>query len=195
MATVPAKFRRQSGLTLMEVLLASALGLTLLSLAVNIMLSTQRVVSRDANRLYLQQSSRDILRFLSDDIRRAGYNPLQDAPLKLLSASSVIEIEPSSISYLYKKPLGYAYTAIKYDSKRQRLLLCSSTEQQRPVVNSCRYFYSLFDENRIEVHQFQVERKRLYSNMSTSLLSITLTVALVSDSLPLSMTITVFSRS
>lgn len=194
MAITHVKRLRPGGFSLIELLLASLLGASSIMLAVHFYLSVHRVVTLESNTLYLQQSVADVLRFIADDIRRAGYNERNNEMLLLVDAKQVVDVTDDSMRYVYRKQNGYHLTSIKHDHNKKTLMLCSSSRKTLPHLESCNQFYSLFDEQRINVIEFKATGH--YSTTSKGmLLTILLSADLVMNNSSVSMQVTVRPRS
>lgn len=173
---------KQKGLSLVEVLLASVLGLLSLSLMVNTIVSTQRIITRESNQLYLQQSVADAMRFLTDDIRRAGFNGVYGQPVRFADAEGIVELSDFMANYVYRKEGEYVYTAVKIDEKQHKLMLCILISDHLPSFGSCSRFYSFFDAQRIKVTAFKIDVKSFPSKSANRLLKLTLTAEIKGDS-------------
>lgn len=70
----PPYIRHQSGLTLVELLIAMALGLMIVSVVVGVLVSSQQSQRLQQSYEELQNSGRHAISFLAQEIRRAGFD-------------------------------------------------------------------------------------------------------------------------
>lgn len=96
--------RLQRGMSLIELLVASSLGLIILASVGSVFLSGHNMAAERTKQLMLAQDVNDAIRIMKNDIQRAGYNSDNSGSLTLSGASSTIIVSPAkdSISYVYE---------------------------------------------------------------------------------------------
>ncbi|PSU46795.1 pilus assembly protein PilW [Photobacterium frigidiphilum] len=96
--------RVQRGMSLIELLVASSLGLIILASVGSVFLSGHNMAAERTKQLMLAQDVNDAIRIMKNDIQRAGYNSDNSGTLILSGASSTIVAGSAndSISYVYE---------------------------------------------------------------------------------------------
>jgi len=183
------------GFSLPELLLASTIGLVMTAVLVQTLVVTQKSLTSQIKQLYLRQSLADALRYLSDDIRRAGYNSSSNEIVTLAGGSPLLISSEGQLSYIYRSEQGYTVSAIKHDAKKNRLLMCSARRGIVSASNACKQFFSLLDDKQIHLKSFQLSQKELSREPLIYLTTLTLTAELAAGSEPVTLSSTLFVRN
>ncbi|MBB1312633.1 MULTISPECIES: PilW family protein [Aliivibrio] len=175
MDIIPAHKYKQNGSSLIELLIASFIGVIAISLVGSIFINGQRVAKNRGLELLLAQNLTSTMQIIKDDIQRAGYNGTDGQSVKLSAATNIIEITPNSIGFVYHKKLSgaqktYQNVIYKYSSSDKKLKVCEEETlitniKSLTTVSNC---YSLFDTQNIQVTNFSVLRKPLITSSATS---------------------------
>ncbi len=175
MDIIPVHKYKQNGSSLIELLIASFIGVIAISLVGSIFINGQRVAKNRGLELLLAQNLTSTMQIIKDDIQRAGYNGTDGQSVKLSAATNIIEITPNSIGFVYHKKLSgaqktYQNVIYKYSSSDKKLKVCEEETlitniKSLTTVSNC---YSLFDTQNIQVTNFSVLRKPLITSSATS---------------------------
>ena len=175
MDIIPVHKYKQNGSSLIELLIASFIGVIAISLVGSIFINGQRVAKNRGLELLLAQNLTSTMQIIKDDIQRAGYNGTDGQSVKLSAATNIIEIKPNSIGFVYHKKLSgaqktYQNVIYKYSSSDKKLKVCEEETlitniKSLTTVSNC---YSLFDTQNIQVTNFSVLRKPLITSSATS---------------------------
>ncbi|MGR6860847.1 PilW family protein [Aliivibrio salmonicida] len=189
--------KKQNGSSLVELLVASTIGLIALMLIGSIYVKGQRLYADRSQNLLLIQELNDALRFIKEESHRAGYNGDSHYSAMLSGASNVIHVSGSQMSYVYKtseSPQKWRGVSIK--SASDSLKICTKSNLEYiPSINFCTRFYSLLDTNIIRVTDFTLEQKFLGSSISSAHLSISTTAKLKHTSHQYSSEIKIMQRN
>jgi type IV pilus assembly protein PilW len=175
MDIIPVHKYKQNGSSLIELLIASFIGIIAISLVGSIFINGQRVAKNRGLELLLAQNLTSTMQIIKDDIQRAGYNDTDGQSVKLSAATNIIEITPNSIGFVYHKKLSgaqktYQNVIYKYSPSDKKLKVCEEETlitniKSLTTVSNC---YSLFDTQNIQVTNFSVLRKPLITSSATS---------------------------
>lgn len=165
---------KQSGTSLVELLIASTLGFIALILIGTVYIKGQSLYADRSQKLLLIQELNDALRFIKDESYRAGYNGESNYSAILSGASNIIHIDGSKLSYVYKvenDPEVWRGVSVKYESKT--IKICTKSNLlEIPDINFCHRYYSLLDNGIIEVTDFSLEQTSIGHSVSSATLSI-----------------------
>ena len=171
---------KQNGSSLIELLVASTIGLVALILIGSIYIKGQHLYADRSQKLLLIQELNDALRFIKEESHRAGYNGDSHYSAVLSGASNIIHVSGSQMSYVYKtseSPKNWRGVSIK--SASNSLKICTKSNLVSiPNINFCTRFYSLLDTNIISVTDFTLEQTILGGSVSSAHLSISTTAKL-----------------
>ena len=190
-----AKRKGLRGLSVIELLIASVLGVLAIVMAVSSLITVQRVTSDKRDQVYLRQSLYDVLRYIGDDIRRAGFNAQKGESLKLTGHSSVFVVSDKRISYVYNNQGLYTLTSLVGDTQEKKLKLCTSTITSPPTLGACSVYFSLLNEQRIRLTDFAVSLQPLGEMQESALISISLSATLVNSDYSESLMIKIKQRN
>lgn len=182
---------KQKGASLVEFMIASALGLISLATVGAIYVSGQRVIMERSKELMLLQNSESVVQMLKSDIQRAGFDGNDDHSLKISGASNTIytldDVDSGVIAYAYYIGVSGAFPLYKNVAYEQRvstpesLFVCEKKQitiwDVDDVINlagtgSCK---NLFDKKVIHVNRFDLTSERLEStDAKSALVTVTL---------------------
>ncbi|ANZ09216.1 pilus assembly protein PilW [Vibrio parahaemolyticus] len=182
---------KQKGASLVEFMIASALGLISLATVGSIYVSGQRVIMERSKELMLLQNSESVVQMLKSDIQRAGFDGNDGHSIKISGSANTIytldDVDRGLIAYAYyigvsgSAPL---YKNVAYEQRvntPESLFVCEKKQitiwDVNDVVNlagtgSCN---TLFDKKVIHVNRFDLASELLEStDAKSALMTITL---------------------
>ncbi|MDG2648201.1 pilus assembly protein PilW [Vibrio parahaemolyticus] len=182
---------KQKGASLVEFMIASALGLISLATVGSIYVSGQRVIMERSKELMLLQNSESVVQMLKSDMQRAGFDGNDGHSIKISGSANTIytldDVDRGLIAYAYyigvsgSAPL---YKNVAYEQRvntPESLFVCEKKQitiwDVNDVVNlagtgSCN---TLFDKKVIHVNRFNLASELLEStDAKSALVTITL---------------------
>ncbi|HHE1264324.1 TPA: PilW family protein [Vibrio parahaemolyticus] len=182
---------KQKGASLVEFMIASALGFISLATVGSIYVSGQRVIMERSKELMLLQNSESVVQMLKSDIQRAGFDGNDGHSIKISGSANTIytldDVDSGLIAYAYyigvsgSAPL---YKNVAYEQRvntPESLFVCEKKQitiwDVNDVVNlagtgSCN---TLFDKKVIHVNRFDLASELLEStDAKSALVTITL---------------------
>ncbi|EGQ9182969.1 pilus assembly protein PilW [Vibrio parahaemolyticus] len=182
---------KQKGESLVEFMIASALGLISLATVGSIYVSGQLVIMERSKELMLLQNSESVVQMLKSDIQRAGFDGNDGHSIKISGSANTIytldDVDRGLIAYAYyigvsgSAPL---YKNVAYEQRvntPESLFVCEKKQitiwDVNDVVNlagtgSCN---TLFDKKVIHVNRFDLASELLEStDAKSALVTITL---------------------
>lgn len=160
--------RRQLGMTLVELMVASLLGLLALSVAGQVVVRGQRYVAQRSMLITLQQNMHSVLQVMKDDVYQAGFDPQGEA-VTLAGSVEVVQLQsaPAALGYVYRAgqngDQAYRNVVYRFESAEGLLRLCEKASavplslSQAARSGSGGNCYSLFDPKQITVRSFRLE--------------------------------------
>ncbi|MFW9738129.1 pilus assembly protein PilW [Vibrio parahaemolyticus] len=177
---------KQKGASLVEFMIASALGFISLATVGSIYVSGQRVIMERSKELMLLQNSESVVQMLKSDIQRAGFDGNDGHSIKISGSANTIytldDVDRGLIAYAYyigvsgSAPL---YKNVAYEQRvntPESLFVCEKKQitiwDVNDVVNlagtgSCN---TLFDKKVIHVNRFDLASELLESTDAKSAL-------------------------
>lgn len=176
--------QKQCGISLIELLVASTIGIIVLTLIGSIYLKGQKLYADRSQNLLLIQELNDALRLIKEESHRAGFNGSSHYSAILSGASNVIHVSDDQLSYVYKTselPEQWRGISIKYAS--DTLKICTKSNLPLiPDIHFCTRFYSLLDTDIMTMTDFSLIQTSLNHSVSSAYLSISATVKLENTS-------------
>ncbi|KDM91885.1 hypothetical protein [Photobacterium galatheae] len=171
----PAK-HSMSGFSLLEVVVASALSLMVLSLLVHLLMAGQRAAVGRATQLMLAQDVQDAWRMLTTDLRRAGYQVQVDEPLRLNGALHTVHVTAAQCVVMQYELSDGAVVKAYYLEDGEFRVRSSSTAFSSPE-QACHGGQALLDSRWMTITDWQVATKSWSQERHTGqLLQFSLTV-------------------
>ncbi|EGR2713687.1 pilus assembly protein PilW [Vibrio parahaemolyticus] len=182
---------KQKGASLVEFMIASALGLISLATVGSIYVSGQRVIMERSKELMLLQNSESVVQMLKSDIQRAGFDGNDGHSIKISGSANTIytldDVDRGLIAYAYYIGVSASaplYKNVAYEQRvntPESLFVCEKKQitiwDVNDVVNlagtgSCN---TLFDKKVIHVNRFDLASELLEStDAKSALVTITL---------------------
>lgn len=197
MVILPAKsFRKlQLGVSLIELMLASTIGIIALVAIGSVFISGQKLAVDRNQRLLVIQSINEALRYIKEDIQRAGFHQSNGQSFIISGADSVITSTPTSLDYGYQTGVSggqpiYTQVGFFYDSVNKQLKFCQQLESSAHSLIPCSSLpysvstgpFSLLDSEKVRVDGFTIASEALGSTVSSALYTITLQASLLDGS-------------
>ncbi|CEO40176.1 prepilin-type N-terminal cleavage/methylation domain-containing protein [Photobacterium kishitanii] len=175
------------GFSLIELLIASSVGLIAIAVVGSVFLSGYQASNKRSLELLLQQDVNDAFRLIKEDVLRAGYVSGGRSSLKISGADNVVYVNVTNncLAYVYDATDGRKYNEFIYNDKDKKLVYRSSNDEIT-VLNACSLSrsrsYSLIYDKQISVDKFGILNKPISSASATSqLIKITLAAHLNND--------------
>ena len=190
---------KQYGASLVELLIASSIGLVALMLVGNIYIKGQKIYAERSQKLLLVQELNDALRFIKEESLRAGYRGGSSDFAILSGATDIIHVSGAQLSFIYQLDSGgdstWRFASFKYESNT--LKICSDKSMSViPDINFApERCFSLVDDNIIKVTDFTLNHVALGSSVSSAYLSITTNAELKNTPHKYSSVITIKQRN
>ncbi|HIF9248246.1 PilW family protein [Photobacterium damselae] len=191
---------KNNGFSLIELLIASSIGLIAIGVVGSVFLSGYKSASQRSLELLLQQDVNDALSLIKQDILRAGYQSGASSSYIVSGATGIITLSPSisnatCITYAYHDGVKQYYRSF-YLNKVQVLKLYSTTSSGVNILNACDNGQSVLDQNQIEVKEFSIVEQSLSSASATSkLLTIKLAAKIKSSAVSTTKSIQIKTRN
>lgn len=153
----------QKGSSLIELMVASILGIIAIAMVGGAFISGQKVAKEKSLQLLLLQNLTSTMQVFKDDVLRAGFDNNNGHSLKLSGAVNTIQVDGSTVvGFVYFRAgsnNNQDYRNIVYRKSGDKLQLCEkgTTAAQGVMalsdISSC---YSLLDDKVIKVDEFVV---------------------------------------
>ncbi|MCG3866314.1 MULTISPECIES: prepilin-type N-terminal cleavage/methylation domain-containing protein [unclassified Photobacterium] len=192
------------GFSLIELLIASAVGLLAIGIVGSVFLSGYSAANKRSLELMLQQDVNDAFRLIKEDVLRAGYASSGNNTLRLfypngISKANTVYISSAinCLAYVYDTPDGRKYNEVMYNKKDKKLVYRSSKNEIRTdtacVISGAS---SLLYEKQIAVSDFKVIEEEISSARATSqLINITLAAEIKSSAVSTKKSIQIKTRN
>ncbi|PWI34512.1 pilus assembly protein PilW [Vibrio albus] len=178
-------YTRQRGASLIEFMTASMLSLIALAAVGSVFISGQKLAAERSKQLLLMQNLSDTLKYVKEDIKRAGYQKSGGGSAILSGASNVIHTWPTGLSYVYENQGGQLQVVSfkQRDSGGKKVVsLCEDSTSPVLVIDSCSGYTSMLDQHQIKLMKFEVQTTPLGNGVSSALVTMTISGQLRGDS-------------
>lgn len=175
---------KQKGATLVELLIASALGLVAIVGIGSIFMSGQKIANERGKQLLLLQQVSGALQYFKQDLQRAGYDGGNGSSLTLSGATDIVYVAPDSQSVAYAYTLGTQVRNVAFVFDSGAIKVCdtpsSAPKTVSQAVSGCS---SIFEPNQITVTNFLIQTSNVAtSSVSSGMTTLSIAAELVSDS-------------
>ncbi|KJY85339.1 pilus assembly protein PilW [Vibrio galatheae] len=200
MAFPRVKPTRQTGVTLIELLFASLIGLITIATIGSVFLSAQKLAIQRGKQLLVSENLSIAVLQIKEDIQRAGFNQLEQSSARLSGALSVVEIGANSslVGYVYRvNPSGaesfrnvvFKREASLNNHQGDGLKICEKysahplTLSMASLSGPGGYCYQMFNPLQISVSRFTLQSESIEGESASSqMVKIVLAGHLVTDS-------------
>ncbi|MBD1575545.1 hypothetical protein HC723_03625 [Vibrio sp. S11_S32] len=183
--------KQQAGMSLIELLVASTIGILAIMAVGSMFISGQKLATERSLKLLVLQNMNDAMRYIKEDAQRAGFNGNNGSSLILSGASEVITVTSSAVgatlAYIYENNNGdITYTKFTGDTGTKKLGICTKSNISRvsPVMPTCSAIgepgLSLMDDSRVILSQFVIDETPLGNSVSSAYFTITMKAKLAS---------------
>ncbi|MGF1754578.1 pilus assembly protein PilW [Vibrio makurazakiensis] len=174
---------KQKGATLVEMVIASSLGLVAIVGVGSIFLSGQKISNEKGKQLLLLQQVSGALQYFKQDLQRAGYDGGNGNSLTLSGTSDIIYVAPDfhSVAYAYTHGTQVRNVAFVFDSGAIKVCDRPSTAPKTvsQAVSGCS---SIFEPNQITVTNFLIQTSHVAtSSVSSGMTTLSIAAELASD--------------
>ncbi|CAE6887834.1 PilW family protein [Vibrio alginolyticus] len=178
---------RQRGGSLVELLIASLLGLIALGIVGNVFISGKRTAAERGKELLLLQNMTSVMQQMKEDMLRAGFNGISSGSVTLSGASYAIysQTSPDMLGFVYRVTSAgvNTYRSVVYKHQPQSgaadlLQLCekSSPTPLTPASAADSGYlgvcFNVFDPTQITVDSFTVSMVNTTNNSISSAFSV-----------------------
>ncbi|MGF1761083.1 prepilin-type N-terminal cleavage/methylation domain-containing protein [Photobacterium sagamiensis] len=192
--------RNCNGFSLIELLVASAIGLLSLAVVGSVFITGYSFAAQRSLQLMLAQDANDVLRMLKEDVLRAGYVSGASSTFVLSGATKTIYLNspsagnPTCIAYGYDDGTDQHYRSYYLDG--QTLRVWSTKSSVLTTTGACAGGQSTLNEKQIKVTKFEVLESVLSSAAASSqYLTINLEVATLDDAISSAKSVQVKTRN
>lgn len=189
------------GFSLIELLVASALGLTLLTVVGSVFINGYTFAATRSLQLMLAQDVNDALKLMKEDIQRAGFVSGGTSSFVVSGATKTVYLQPPPVGspttcfmYAYDDLTGTQFRT--FYSEDNKLKAYSSAASPKDINFACKMGQSMLDEEQMKVTKFEVIERVLSSATATSqYLTINLEVATLDDAISSAKSVQVKTRN
>ncbi|CDU07330.1 Putative Tfp pilus assembly protein PilW [Vibrio coralliirubri] len=197
---VPSK---QQGTSLIELMVASVIGIFAISIIGSVFITGQRIAKDKGIELLLLQNLTSTMQVMKEDIQRAGYDGSNGYSIKLSGATDTIQVSGGvAVGFVYFREGSSAskdHRHIVYRKSGTRLQICEKgtlAGEDLLSFNEVTGCYSLFDDSLIEVDAFSVDAHLLEQNsIKTTLTDINITASIPTAGVSKSVSVSVKQRN
>ncbi|CDU01249.1 Putative Tfp pilus assembly protein PilW [Vibrio coralliirubri] len=197
---VPSK---QQGTSLIELMVASVIGVFAISIIGSVFITGQRIAKDKGIELLLLQNLTSTMQVMKEDIQRAGYDGSNGYSIKLSGASDTIQVSGGvAVGFVYFREGSSAskdHRHIVYRKNGTRLQICEKgtlVGGDLLSFNEVTGCYSLFDDSLIEVDAFSVDTHLLEQNsIKTTLTDISITASIPTAGVSKSLSVSIKQRN
>ncbi|CDU01997.1 Putative Tfp pilus assembly protein PilW [Vibrio coralliirubri] len=197
---VPSK---QQGTSLIELMVASVIGIFAISIIGSVFITGQRIAKDKGIELLLLQNLTSTMQVMKEDIQRAGYDGSNGYSIKLSGATDTIQVSGGvAVGFVYFREGSSSdkdHRHIVYRKNGTRLQICEKgtlVSEDLLSFNEVTGCYSLFDDSLIEVDAFSVDAHLLEQNsIKTTLTDISITASIPTAGVSKSVLVSVKQRN
>ncbi len=194
---------KQQGTSLIELMVASVIGVFAISIIGSVFITGQRIAKDKGIELLLLQNLTSTMQVMKEDIQRAGYDGSNGYSIKLSGATDTIQVSGGvAVGFVYFREgssVSKDHRHIVYRKNGNRLQICEKgtlVSDDLLSFNEVTGCYSLFDDSLIEVDAFNVDSQLLELNsIKTTLTDISITASIPTAGVSKSVSVSVKQRN
>ncbi|MBY7731624.1 pilus assembly protein PilW [Vibrio splendidus] len=202
--SIVAAPHKQLGTSLIELMVASVIGVFAISIIGSVFITGQRIAKDKGIELLLLQNLTSTMQVMKEDIQRAGYDGSNGYSIKLSGASNTIQVSGGvAVGFVYFRDdlATEKYRNIVYIKDGAELNICDAGKD---LVEELMTFnevtdqrcYSLFDENIIDVDEFNITSQVLEQNsIKSTLTNISITASIPTAGVSKSVSVSIKQRN
>ena len=200
---VVAGLSKQQGTSLVELMVASVIGIFAISIIGSVFITGQRIAKDKGIELLLLQNLTSTMQVMKEDIQRAGYDGSNGYSIKLSGASNTIQVSGGvAVGFVYfregssdnKNHRNIVYQ--KNGTKLQIFEKGTTVSEAFPTFEEVTGCYSLFDDTIMVVDEFNITSRVLEQNsIKSTLTDISITASIPTAAVTKSVSVSIKQRN
>ncbi|WP_105024416.1 PilW family protein [Vibrio chagasii] len=194
---------KQQGTSLVELMVASVIGIFAISIIGSVFITGQRIAKDKGIELLLLQNLTSTIQVMKEDIQRAGYDGSNGYSIKLSGASNTIQVSGSvAVGFVYFREGSSDnknHRNIVYQKNGTKLQICEKgtmVSEAIPTFEQVTGCYSLFDDTIIDVDEFNITSRVLEQNsIKSTLTDISITASIPTAAVTKSVSVSIKQRN
>lgn len=195
---------KPKGFSLVELLIASSIGLIALSMVVSVFLQGNKFAAQRSLELMLSQDMSDALRMMKEDILRAGFASGAASSFIISGADKVVYTKAKvgsaldCLTFAYDDGTQKNYRSYYFEGNKLKHYATTNPEVslELGVNRACSYGQSMLHDKQVRVVDFHIVESQLSSASATSqMLTLVLEAALSGSSTSVTQSVTVKTRN
>ncbi len=194
---------KQQGTSLVELMVASVIGIFAISIIGSVFISGQRMAKDKGIELLLLQNLTSTMQVMKEDIQRAGYDGSNGYSIKLSGASNTIQVSGGvAVGFVYFREASSDnknHRNIVYQKNGTKLQICEkgiTVSEAIPTFEQVTGCYSLFDDTIMDVDEFNITSRILEQNsIKSTLTDISITASIPTAAVTKSVSVSIKQRN
>ncbi|KAB0304428.1 pilus assembly protein PilW [Vibrio fortis] len=200
---VVAGLSKQQGTSLVELIVASVIGIFAISIIGSVFITGQRIAKDKGIELLLLQNLTSTMQVMKEDIQRAGYDGSNGYSFKLSGASNTIQVSGGvAVGFVYFREGSSdnkSHRNIVYQKNGTKLQICEKGTTVSEAIPSFEHVtgcYSLFDDTIMVVDEFNITSRVLEQNsIKSTLTDISITASIPTAAVTKSVSVSIKQRN
>lgn len=194
---------KQQGTSLVELMVASVIGIFAISIIGSVFITGQRIAKDKGIELLLLQNLTSTMQVMKEDIQRAGYDGSNGYSMKLSGASNTIQMSGGvAVGFVYFREGSSDnknHRNIVYQKNGTKLQICekgTTVSEAIPTFEQVTGCYSLFDDTIMDVDEFNITSRVLEQNsIKSTLTDISITASIPTVAVTKSVSVSIKQRN
>ncbi|PQJ48712.1 pilus assembly protein PilW [Vibrio splendidus] len=194
---------KQQGTSLVELMVASVIGVFAISIIGSVFITGQRIAKDKGIELLLLQNLTSTMQVMKEDIQRAGYDGSNGYSIKLSGASNTIQVSGGvAVGFVYFREGSSGnkkHRNIVYQKNGTKLQICekgTTVSEAIPTFEEVTGCYSLFDDTIMDVDEFNITSRVLEQNsIKSTLTDISITASIPTAAVTKSVSVSIKQRN
>lgn len=194
---------KQQGTSLVELMVASVIGIFAISIIGSVFITGQRIAKDKGIELLLLQNLTSTMQVMKEDIQRAGYDGSNGYSMKLSGASNTIQVSGGvAVGFVYFREGSSDnknHRNIVYQKNGTKLQICekgTTVSEAIPTFEQVTGCYSLFDDTIMDVDEFNITSRVLEQNsIKSTLTDISITASIPTVAVTKSVSVSIKQRN
>ena len=194
---------KQQGTSLVELMVASVIGIFVISIIGSVFITGQRIAKDKGIELLLLQNLTSTIQVMKEDIQRAGYDGSNGYSIKLSGASNTIQVSGGvAVGFVYFREGSSDnknYRNIVYQKNGTKLQICekgTTVSEAIPTFEQVTGCYLLFDDTIMDVDEFNITSRVLEQNsIKSTLTDISITASIPTAAVTKSVSVSIKQRN
>ncbi|MFM2599074.1 PilW family protein [Vibrio fortis] len=200
---VVAGLSKQQGTSLVELMVASVIGIFAISIIGSVFITGQRIAKDKGIELLLLQNLTSTMQVMKEDIQRAGYDGSNGYSIKLSGASNTIQVSGGvAVGFVYFREGSSDnknHRNIVYQKNGTKFQICEKGTTVSEAIPSFEHVtgcYSLFDDTIMVVDEFNITSRVLEQNsIKSTLTDISITASIPTAAVTKSVSVSIKQRN